>query len=214
MQFGDQRPVDHIGRVLGIDGFRPFGRQQFVERPLVFGAGLTVHPDQKGLVAERQHTFPEMLGDESGDLLNPIVGGQKGAQPHRAVEDPLRFVDVGDALGLGQVEEFLVEPVGRHGHVARRHRVPERQCRLVLDRLADRVFVEVALRVVGAEDFERAFTLRGPGDRRAGEADDRGVGDRRHHVGAEVLGDRACASSMKTQMLLRVFASLSIPSNR
>ena len=91
----------------------------------------------------------------------------------------------------GQVEELLVEPVSRHGHVARRHRVPERQCRLVLDRLADRVFVEIALLVVGAEDLERAFALRGLGDRRAGEADDRGVRDRRHHVGAEALSDRA-----------------------
>ena len=55
---------------------------------------------------------------------------------------------------------------------------------------ANRVLVEIALLVVDAEDLERAFALRCLGDRRAGEADDRGVRHRRHQVGAEILGDR------------------------
>jgi hypothetical protein len=49
----------------------------------------------------------------------------------------------------------------------------------------------VALLVVGAEDLERAFALGRLGDRRAGESNYGGMRHRRHHVGAEVLGDRA-----------------------
>ena len=49
-----------------------------------------------------------MLGDEGGHLLYPIVSGQEGAQAHRAVENFVELVDVGDTLGVGQLEELLV----------------------------------------------------------------------------------------------------------
>ena len=69
--------------------------------------------------------------------------------------------------------------------------MPDRQRRLVLDGFADGVLVEVALRIVGTEDLERALAVGGPGDRRAGETDDRGFGQGCHQVRAQVPCHRA-----------------------
>ena len=82
-----------------------------------------------------------MLGDEGGDLLDPIVGRQEGAKANRPVEDLVELVDVGDALRLGQGEELFVETLRRDRHVARRHGVADRERRLVFDRLGDGVLV-------------------------------------------------------------------------
>ena len=131
-----------------------------------------------------------MLGDECGDFFDAVVGHEERAQPDGAIEHLVQLLDIGDAFRLRQLEKFLVEPLGRHRHLARRHDVLDRQRRLVLDRLLDRIFVEIAALVLRAENLERAFALLGLGDRRPGEADDRGVRHGGHQVGAEVLSDR------------------------
>ena len=74
LKLGHEWPIHNVGGVLGIDGSRPFRRQQLVERLLVFGAGFAIDGDHERLVAERQHVLLEVLGDESGNLLDAIIG--------------------------------------------------------------------------------------------------------------------------------------------
>ena len=95
------RSID-VSRVRGVDGFRPFRRQQLVQRLLVFGAGFAIHGDEKCLVAKRQHAFLEVLGHELRDLLNAVISGKEGAQPQRTVQDLVEFLDVGYAFGSRQ----------------------------------------------------------------------------------------------------------------
>ncbi len=52
--------------------------------------------------------LPEMLSDEGGDLLDAVVCGEEGAEANGAVEHLVQFVDIGHALGGGELEEFLV----------------------------------------------------------------------------------------------------------
>ena len=66
-------------------------------------------------------------------------------QVHRAIEDLVQLLDVGDALGLGEREELLLHELVRDQHLVGREVVVERQRRAVLDALGDRVLVEVAL---------------------------------------------------------------------
>ena len=138
---------------------------------------------------ERCHVLAEMLGDECGDLFDAVVRGEEGAEADGLVEDLVELIDVGDALHFGEGEEFPVEPLGWHGHLARGHGVADRQGRLVCNRLGDGVLVEVAQLVIGSEYLEGAFPVRGLVNWRAGEADDRRVGQGRHQVGAQFLGD-------------------------
>ena len=175
---------------------------------------LAVHADQERLVAERRHVLAKMFGNEGRDLLDPIVGGEEGAQSHGAVEDLVELVDVGDAIGLGQREELLVQPLRRHRHVARRHGVADRQRRLVLDRFGDGVLVEIAPLVFGAEDLEGPLALGRAVDRRSGEADNGRVGHRRHQIGARARGPPSrCASSMKDMDVVAGAGVLLDPSN-
>ena len=190
LEFGDERALDDVRGVLGVHRLGPRGRQPGVQRAFVLGAGFAVHADEERLVAERRHVFPKMFGDEIRDLLDTVVRGQKRPQADGAVERGVEFLDVGHAFGLGQGEELAVEPLRGHRHLARSHAVADRQRGFVPDRLADGVFVEIPACVVGAEDRERAFPVRGPVDRRAGKADDGRVGQRGHQVRTQVSGDR------------------------
>ncbi len=130
-----------------------------------------------------------MLGDECGHLCDAIIRLQECAQAYGPIQDLVQLLDVGHALGGGELEELLVQPVNRHRHLAWRQDVLDRQCGFVGDRFLDRIFVEVAGVVLGAENLERARSLFSVGNRRAGEADDRGVRHRRHEIGAEILCD-------------------------
>ena len=76
---------------------------------------------------------------------------------HGAVQHPVEFLHLGHALGVGRGEKLAVELLGRHGQVARRQRVADRQGGLVGDRIGDGVLVQIAPRVVGAEDLEGAL---------------------------------------------------------
>ena len=131
--------VDHLG---------PFGRQQFVERALVLRARLAVHRDEERLVAERIDVLLEVVGDELGHLLHAAISAQEGAQPDGSLQHLVEFFDVGDGLVGGEREELLVEVLWRHGHRRRRQHVLDRQRGFVVDRLDDRVLVEVALFVL------------------------------------------------------------------
>ena len=135
LQLGDQRPIHHVGGVFSIDGLGPFRRQQLVERLLVFGAGLAIDRDHKRLVAERQHVFLEVLGDERGHLCDAIIRLQEGAQAHRAIQYLVQLFDIRHALSGGEFEEFLVQPVNRDRHLAWRQDVLDRQCGFVGDGL-------------------------------------------------------------------------------
>ena len=115
----NERAVDNIGGILGIDRRSPFGGQQLVECPLVLGTGFAVHADEERLVMERCHVLAEMLGDERGNFFDAVVGGEEGSQADGSVEDLVERIHIGDALCLGEGEEFLVEPLGRHHHLAR-----------------------------------------------------------------------------------------------
>ncbi len=79
----------------------------------------------------------------------------------------------------------------RHEHLVGREVVVERQRRAVLDALADRILVEVALVVLAAEGLERPLAVGGLVHRRAGEADERRVRQAGHQVVAEVAAGRA-----------------------
>ena len=175
----------------GVDRRGPLRRQQRVELLLVAGACLTVHGYQEYLVAERRDPLPVVPGHECGHLAHAVAGGQEGTQMHGAVEHAVELLHVGHPLGAGGAQELAVELLGRNGEFARRQRVPDRQGGLVLDRVGDRVLVQIAVRVVGAEDLEGALAVGGAGDRRAGKADDGGGGEGGHQVAAEVAGDRA-----------------------
>ena len=119
-----QRAVHYVRRVLGIDGLRPFGRQQLVERPLVFGAGLAVHADQERLVAERQHLSRGSVRDERPATFSITVGRGEGRCVGRPRESSTWFSSSmsGHALGppAAELEEIpCPKPLGRHGHLAR-----------------------------------------------------------------------------------------------
>ena len=191
LEFGNQRTIHNIADIFRVDRRSPFGWQQPVERALVLGAGFAVYSDEERLVTERQNLLLEVPSYKRRDLIDPIVGGEEGAQSHRTVENLVEFIDVGDTLDFGQGEKLPVEPLRGHRHLARRHRVADRQRRLVLDRLGDGVLVEVAQFVVGTEDLKSALALSRLVDRRAGESDDRRIGQSRHQVRAQIPGDRA-----------------------
>ena len=104
----------------------------------------------------------------------------------RPVQDGVQLLDVADALGLGEAQELPLQRLRGRRAVVGRQGVVERHGGAVLDRLGDRVLVEVALRVVAAEDLEGALAVGDPVDGRAGEADVGGVGQGAHQVVAEV----------------------------
>jgi hypothetical protein len=102
LKLGDQRAIDLVGDILGIDRLAPFRRQKLVERLLEFRAGFAVYADKESLVAERHHVLFEVLGDEDSDLLNPVVGCEKCAKSDSSVERLVQFVDFGNALCCGE----------------------------------------------------------------------------------------------------------------
>jgi len=148
--------------------------------------GLAAMDMLAALAKEKEDAIKAAKG---GNLLNAVVRSEESAEANGAVEHLVQLVNIGHALGSGELKEFLVQSLGGHGHLARCHGVADGECGFVLDRLTDRVFVEIALLVLGPEDLESAFTLRRLGNRCAGEADDGRVRNRSHHVGAEILGD-------------------------
>jgi len=183
---GDERPVDYVVGVLCVDGFRPLGRQVLVERFLVLGAGLAVDGDQEGLVAERRDVFLEVLRHELGDLLDALVGLQEGLEADRPVQDAVEFVNVADALGLRELEELLLEHLVRDADVIRREGMAQLEGGAVFNGLGDRVLVEVALRVVGAEGLEGTLPLGRLVNRSAREADEGGRRQCAHQVVAKI----------------------------
>ena len=141
---------------------RVLRRQVLVERLLVEGARLAVDGDEERLVAHRLDRLAEVLGDEARRPCSTRSGFlSMFLQRHRPLEDRVQLLDVADALELGQVEELPLQRLPVHLQVVRGEGVVERHGRAVLDRLADRVLVEVALLVVGAEDLERALAVGG-----------------------------------------------------
>ena len=161
-----------------------------VQRLLVEGAGLPIDAHQERLVAERLDVLPEVARDEGRHPLHAVGGLEERLQAHRPVEDPVQLLDVAHPLGLGEAEKLPLQLLLRHPDVVRRERVVEREGRAVLDRLGDRVLVEVAPLVVPAEDLESALAIGDPVDGRPGEADERRVGQRADQVVPEVAAGR------------------------
>ena len=150
LQLGHLRPVNDVRGVAAVDDLRPLRRQVAIERHLVLGAGLTVDSNQERLVVQRVDVLLEVVGDELRHLLHAVVGAEEGTNADRTVEHAVELLDVGDVLTLGQIEELLVELLGRDCHVRRRHHVADGQRRAVFDRLLDGVLVEVARSRPGA----------------------------------------------------------------
>ena len=191
LEFRNKRAVYSVVHVLSIDRHAPFGRQECIKRVLVLGASFPIDAHEERLVAEWRDVFLEVFSDKCGNVLNTIVGSQKSTQPDCTIKYFVQFIDVGDALRLSQGEKLLVEPLRGHRHITRRHRMANRQRRLVLNRLGDGVFVKIPQRIVGAEYLEGALPVCGTVNRRAGESDDRRVRHGRHQIRTQVLGHRA-----------------------
>ena len=81
-----------------IDDLRVFRRQDLVERLLVEGARLAVDADEKRLVAQRLDVLAVVVGDVLRDLLHALLALEEVLQVHRAVENLVQLLDVGDAL--------------------------------------------------------------------------------------------------------------------
>ena len=107
-------------------------------------------------------------------------------QLHGAVKDGVQFLHVADALRFRQVQKPLFQRFAVYQQMRRRQGVMELDRRAVFDRLGDGILVEVALPIVHAEYFEGALALRGPVNRRAGEADIGGIRQSAHQVVAEM----------------------------
>ena len=162
-----------------------------VEGGLVEGAGLPVDGDEERLVAHRFDRLGVVAGDVGGDLPDPVGVLQHVAQRHRPLQDPVDLFDVGDTFGLGQFQEFLLKNLLLDPQLVGSEGVVKRHGRAVVDRLADRVLVEVPLRVPPAEHPEGASAVGGLVDRRAGEPDVGGVGQRPHEEVPQVAGGGA-----------------------
>jgi hypothetical protein len=100
-----------------------------------------------------------MIGHIPRHLLHTLPALEEILQVHRALENLIQLLDVRDALGLGQREEFLFHELVRHEHFVRREIVVERQRRAVLDALGDGILVQVALVVLAAKRLERPLAV-------------------------------------------------------
>ena len=132
-----------------------------------------------------------MVGYEPGNLVHPVGGLHHLLELHGAREHRVELGLVADPLGLAQVEELPVERLPVHPQVGGRERVVERHGGAVGDGFGDAVLVQIALRVVGAEDLEGALAAGEAVDGGAGETDVRGVGQGRHQVVAQVAAGGA-----------------------
>ena len=108
-----------------------------------------------------------------------------------ALQHLVQFLDVADPLGLQPVQELPLQGFPVNEQVIGRKLVMQRHRGPVRDRLADRILVQVALLVIGAEHLECALAVRRPVDGRAGEAEVRRVGQRAHEVVSKVAARRS-----------------------
>ena len=133
-------PLLQVRRVVVIpreNDFGILGRQDCIKRLFVERTRLAVHRHEERLVAERLDVFPIVIGDEPRHLLHALLSFEEIFQIHRALEDFVQLLDVGDTLRLGQREEFRLHDLVRHEHFVRREVVVERQRGAVFDALGD-----------------------------------------------------------------------------
>ena len=126
-----------------------------------------------------------MLRHVGRHLLHPVAVLEHVPQRDRLLQNLVQVLDVADALRAGQAEELLLQRLAVHAQFIRRERVVERHGRPVLDGLADGILVEIALLVLDPN----TLTCPCPApfvNRRAGEAQQRGVGRRAQEVIAQV----------------------------
>ena len=62
-----------------------------------------------------------MVGDECGNLLDPVVSGKKGPEPHGPVQGTVQLVNIRYVIHLGQGEELPVELFRRHRTIISRY---------------------------------------------------------------------------------------------
>ena len=86
-----------------------------------------------------------MLGHVPGDLVHAFVVFEKVLQVHRAVENFIELLDIGNPLRLGDGPELFLHQVGAGQHLVGREVVIERQGGAVLDAFPDRVLMQIAL---------------------------------------------------------------------
>jgi hypothetical protein len=175
----------------GVHDFGILGRQELVEGVLVMGAGFAVHADEEGLVAEWPDVLAVVFGDELRHLLDAFLALEKVLQVHRPFEDLVQLLDVGDAFGLGEGEELLVQRFVRDQHFVGGELVVERQRRAVLDAVGDGILVQVTLVILAAEGLEGALAIHGLVHRGAGEAEEGRVRQAGHEEVAEVAAGGA-----------------------
>ena len=141
-----------------VDDGRVLGRQVAVERLLVERARLAVHADQERLEAHRLDVLAGSARPRTRRSCPPGRGLHHLLELDGAVEDGVQLLGlVADPLGLAQVEELPVQRLPVHAQVGGGQGVVERHGRAVVDGLGDGVLVQVALRVVHAEDLEGAL---------------------------------------------------------
>src|SRR5690625_689653 len=113
-----------------------------------------------------------MIRHEPGDLADPLLPLEELFEVHRAVEDLIQLLDIGEAFRLGERKKFRVQRLVRNKHFAGRETVEKRKRRSILDTFSDAVFVQVPLIILAAEGFEGSLAVGGLVDRRASEADE------------------------------------------
>jgi len=157
-----------------------------VQLLFVGGAGGAVHGYQKGLEAHWLDVLPEVAGHIFGHLGHPIRGLEHLFEFNGPVQYGVHLIDVADALGGGQVQEFPFQCLPVHQKLGGSKSIVEADGGSVIDGLGYGVFIQVALGVVGSEDLEGSLALGKAVDGCPGEADVGGVGQSSQKVVAQV----------------------------
>ena len=127
-----------------------------------------------------------MFGGEPSHLVDPIPVLEHVFQIDGTIKHLIEFLDVADAFQFRQFQKFLVQRFPIHPQVIGGKGVVKRNGGAVFHRLPNGILVQVALRIIAAEDLESPLAVGGAVDGRAGEAEIGGVGDGSHQVIAQV----------------------------
>lgn len=148
--------------------------------------GLTVNTDQKGLIAERLHILPIVLGDVLRHLADTVLALEEILQVHRPFEDLVQLIDVGHTLGLGQRQKLLFECFMRYQHLIGCKVVVQRQGCAVSDAVGDGILVQVTPVILAAKGLEGATSVGRLVHRGAGETDIAGIRQTGHQEIAQI----------------------------
>src|SRR5438552_4163225 len=108
--------------------------------------------------------------------VNAVIRFKKSFEIYRTVEYPIQILNIADALRFDDVQELFLKQLFGKANVVSCQRVTELHGGPVLDRLTNRVLIEVSAIVLLSEYFERSFAVCRFINRRSSEADERCIG--------------------------------------